>query len=120
MQKPNHFSTSTTRIIPKITWSDLYKQQYNMEVLEKNIDNLQIKLILHTQVLTAAFCARYVLDSYYATCEEDVDLIDFMYVLRHQPQITVEELEQAYDEYSPFHHANIINQQHIISPRCLT
>ena len=89
----------------KLTCSDLRnnKNKYSIEELERNISNLQIKIILTTQTLTADFCAKYVLDEYYATCLEDVYLIDFGYVLHHQPHITLEELEEAYDRFEPEH-----------------
>ena len=84
--------------IEVINWRDLYKKKYTMDVLEYNINNLQIKIILHTQILTADFCAKYILDELQATCTEDVYLIDFWYVLRHQPHITEKELDIALDK----------------------
>lgn len=81
----------------KIYCSDLFKNNnyYSVADLERNIDNLQIKIILHTQKLTAEFCAKYILNEEYASCEEDLDLITFGYVLRHQPHISSEELFAA-------------------------
>ena len=92
----------------KITCLDLLKNRnyYSIAELEQNIDHLQIKIILHTQKLTADFCAQYILDEYYATCEEDLDLFCIGYVLRHQPHISAEELEIACAKYTPMHHAN--------------
>jgi hypothetical protein len=87
----------------KITCFDLYKNKYNIDDLIENLKNLEIKIILQTQTLTADFCAKYVLDEYYATCLEDVYLIDFGYVLYHQKHITLEELSEAYDIHSPDH-----------------
>ena len=84
--------------IEVINWRDLYKKKYTMDVLEYNINNLQIKIILHTQILTADFCAQYILDEAQATCMEDLYLIDFWYVLRHQPHITEKELDMALDK----------------------
>ena len=81
----------------KINCRDLCRRQYSIAELEANIDNLQIKIILHTQVLTAEFCAKYILDEAHATCLEDVYLIDEGYVLTHQPHITKAELEAAVD-----------------------
>lgn len=82
---------------------DLRKKQYSMEVLENNINNLEIKTILHTQKLTADFCAKYILDEYYCTCMEDVYLIDYGYVLNHQPHITESELDESLAKFEPFH-----------------
>jgi hypothetical protein len=78
-----------------INCRDLYKKLYTMDILEHNINNLQIKIILHTQLLSADFCAKYILDESHCTCTEDVYLIDFWYVLHHQPHITEEELDRA-------------------------
>ena len=89
--------------IEVISWRDLYKKKYTMDVLEYNINNLQIKIILHTQILTADFCARYILDEYYCTCTEDSYLIDSGYVLYHQPHITEEELDMALEKWECFH-----------------
>ena len=93
----------------KLTCNDLRKNKnkYSIEELERNISNLQIKMILTTQTLTADFCAKYVLDEYYATCMEDVYLIDFGYVLYHQPHITQEELEEAYERFEPGHKGSL-------------
>ena len=35
--------------------------------------------------------------------DEDIDLISFYYVLRHQPHITEEELAIALKKYEPYH-----------------
>ena len=85
----------------KLTCSDLRnnRNKYSLVELEKNIDNLQIKIILTTQILNADFCAKYILDENRTTCEEDVWLIDIGYVLHHQPHITREDLEDKIDFY---------------------
>ena len=56
--------------------------------------------ILHTQTLTAEFCAKYILDEKRTTCIEDEYLIDIGYVLRHQKHIKREDLEYYYDLYN--------------------
>jgi hypothetical protein len=76
----------------KITFFDLKKYKYTIQELEDNINNLEIKHILHYQILNADFCAKYVLNERYASCMEDIYLIDIGYVLYHQPHITKEEL----------------------------
>jgi hypothetical protein len=44
---------------------DLYKNKYDISILEKNIMNLSGKTLLTTQHLTE-FCAKYILnDNYY-------------------------------------------------------
>jgi len=107
--KERKLSHINDNINKKLTCSDLRnnKNKYSIEELERNISNLQIKIILTTQTLTADFCAKYVLDEYYATCMEDVYLIDFGYVLYHQPHITREELEEAYEIFEPEHKGSI-------------
>ena len=84
----------------KITYEDLKKYKYTIEELEDNINNLEIKHILHYQILTPDFCAKYVLNERYASCMEDIYLIDVGYVLYHQPHITREELEEKVEKYS--------------------
>jgi hypothetical protein len=85
----------------KITNSDLRnnKNKYSLTELEANINNLQIKIVLNTQILNADFCAKYILDENRATCEEDLWLIDDGYVLTKQPHITREELEEKMELY---------------------
>ena len=71
---------------------DLYKQQYPIDILEKNIMNLSGKTLLHTQHLTAEFCAKYILnDNYYEGVEEDY-LYSGDFVLTKQKHITKEDL----------------------------
>ena len=71
---------------------DLYKQKYPLDILEKNIMNLSGKTLLHTQHLTAEFCAKYILnDNYYEGVEEDY-LYSGDYVLSKQKHITKEDL----------------------------
>ena len=78
----------------KLTYWDLIKNKYSMEELEANVNHLEIKHILHHQTLTAEFCAKYVLNEDYATCEEDLYLIDIGYVLYHQKHLTREMIEK--------------------------
>ncbi len=71
---------------------DLYKNKYQLDILEKNIMNLSGKTLLHTQYLTAEFCAKYILnDRFYEGVEEDY-LYTGDYVLKKQKHITKEEL----------------------------
>lgn len=78
---------------------DLRKNKYDIETLIRNINHLYIKTIVNTQILTAEFCVKYILDEKYMTCIEDTYLIDFNYVLQKQPHITEEELRREYDDY---------------------
>ena len=71
---------------------DLYKKKYQLDILEKNIMNLSGKTLLHTQHLTAEFCAKYILnDNYYEGVEEDY-LYSGDFVLQKQKHITKEDL----------------------------
>ena len=71
---------------------DLYKQKYQLDILEKNIMNLSGKTLLNTQYLTAEFCAKYILnDNYYEGVEEDY-LYSGDFVLKKQKHITKEDL----------------------------
>jgi hypothetical protein len=78
----------------KLTYFDIIKNKYSTEELEANLKHLEIKHILQYQTLTADFCAKYVLNEDYATCEEDLYLIDIGYVLYHQKHLTQEEIEK--------------------------
>ena len=83
----------------KINDYDLCKNKYDIDILIHNINHLYIKTIVNTQILTAEFCVKYILDEKYMTCIEDTYLIDFNYVLQKQPHITEEELRKEYDDY---------------------
>lgn len=76
---------------------DIRNRKYSLEVLERNIHNLSLKLLLRTQVLTADFCVEYILSEKYSSVEEtyicDGD------VLRLQPHISEEELMLAKERY---------------------
>lgn len=83
----------------KINDYDLRKNKYDIETLTRNINHLYIKTIVNTQILTAEFCVKYILDEKYMTCIEDTYLIDFNYVLQKQLHITEAELREEYDNY---------------------
>ena len=83
----------------RINDQDLRKNKYDIDTLVCNINHLYIKTIVNTQILTAKFCVKYILDEKYMTCIEDTYLIDFNYVLQKQPHITKEELRKEYDDY---------------------
>ena len=46
----------------KITTNNLYHAKYTMDVLEKNMDRLNKKVLLCTQTLTAEFCVKHILE----------------------------------------------------------
>jgi len=78
----------------------LYVHQYSMEKLIEHIDYLNTKTILMTQRnLSADFCARYILNEEYHISYEDHYSVDIDLVLRSQPQLSREELEDAIDQF---------------------
>ena len=50
----------------KITDRDLLnpnnKNKYSMDEIMENLDHLNVKFLLHTQILTEDFCVEYILD----------------------------------------------------------
>ncbi len=70
---------------------DLSKKKYPIDVLEKNIDYLSLKSLLHWQTLDAEFCKKYVLNEDYQTAEEYY-AITLEYVLKKQPHLKMEDL----------------------------
>jgi len=82
----------------KLTYWDIITTKYSIEELEASIKWLEIKHLLHHQTLTAEFCAKYVLNEAYASCEEDIYLIDIDYILYHQKHLTREEIEKKCEE----------------------
>jgi hypothetical protein len=79
-----------------ITNSSLRRNKYSIAELEKYIDKLNMKTIVNTQILTIAFCVKYILNEDYAQCNEEVDLLTLDYVEYNQPHIDCEELSKAY------------------------
>jgi hypothetical protein len=79
-----------------LTDQDLIKNKngYSIQELETSVDNLSVKYLLNYQILTAEFCAKYILNDYCATCQEDTYICSG-YVLRKQPHLTQEELSAA-------------------------
>ena len=51
--------------------TDLIHTTYTIAELEASIDHLSVKYLLNYQTLTAEFCAKYILNDYCATCQED-------------------------------------------------
>jgi hypothetical protein len=72
-------------------------RQYDISVLEKNINNLSLNTLLYTQKLTSDFCAKYILSENYASCVEET-YICIGDVLSAQKHITKKELLEALDK----------------------
>ena len=79
-----------------LTNDDIEKNKYSIEELEKNIGPLSMTMLVNYQILTADFCAKYILD------EDNMerDRLDYWYVLRKQPHITREELLESMKKYN--------------------
>lgn len=81
----------------KITNSDLKqnKYHYNENIIEKNIENLNLKIILNTQKLSANFCVKYILNLNTDGGDEDNYLFDATYILNKQQHISENEWDDA-------------------------
>ena len=80
----------------KITTNNLYHAKYTMDVLEKNMDRLNKKVLLCTQTLTAEFCVKHILEMDIDSGSEDSYIFDKNYILERQEHITEEEFYTAY------------------------
>ena len=78
--------------------SDLRINKYDIKTLERNVDNLNMKTCVNTQILTAEFCVKYVLNEDYMSCIEDTYCIDSGYVLKRQPHLTYAEILHEYSK----------------------
>jgi hypothetical protein len=86
---------------------DLRNIKYDIQTLEKNVDFINMKTCVNTQILTAEFCVKYVLNENYMSCIEDTYCIDKGYVLKRQPHISEEELMHEYSKINDgegYHH----------------
>ena len=81
--------------IPRIELN-LRSNKYDIETLEKNVDYINMKTCVNTQILTAEFCVKYILNEDYMSCIEDTYCIDKGYVLRRQPHLTNEDIMREY------------------------
>jgi len=80
---------------------DLIQRAYSLAELEASVDNLSVRYLLNYQKLDAAFCAKYILNDYCATCQEDT-YISTGDVLHKQPHLTRAELNAACLLYKTF------------------
>jgi hypothetical protein len=76
----------------------LRQHKYDIATLTANVDHLDMKTCVNTQILTAEFCVKYVLNEDYMSCIEDTYCIDIGYVLRRQPHLTREEIWSEYEK----------------------
>ena len=70
----------------------LLKNKYEIDVLERNVEKLDKKILLATQELTAEFCIKYIWAPDTDSGSEDSYIYDFTYILDFQPHLTEDEL----------------------------
>jgi len=76
---------------------DLYNKKYDRKILKKNIYALKLIDILKTQTIDVTFAVRYILNKKYQL--NDDDNLTAPDVLKYQPHITYEDLQNALYEY---------------------
>ena len=69
--------------------------KYSVTDLEKSIKNLNKKILLVTQNLTADFCVKYILDLDIDNGSEDSYIYDIDYIIDFQRHITPDDMRNA-------------------------
>lgn len=82
----NNKSTLKMKLIDEDLLNNKY--YYSIELLEKNVDHLNKKILLSTQKLTAEFCIKYILDDNIDGGSEDTYIFDVGYILEFQKHLT--------------------------------
>jgi len=87
---------------------DLHNHKYDYETLKKHIYQVSMMDVLKTQILTPAFCVKYILNPRYQFTHEEKQLTSED-VLHYQPHINKFELKRAmltfdsdYDSFEDF------------------
>ena len=63
---------------------DLYNNKFNINILIKNINKLDLNTILSTQKLTVDFCINYIMnEEYQCFSEEDIDIFQILKKQKH-------------------------------------
>ena len=75
---------------------DLHNKKYDMVTLEQHVNELDMKTCVNTQILSAEFCVKYILNEDYMSCIEDTYCLDYSYVLHRQPHLTKEDIMREY------------------------
>ena len=73
----------------------LLKHKYDLFTLERNVNKLDKKILLATQVLSAEFCIKHIWDPDTESGSEDSYIYDIDYILSFQKQLTREQLAGA-------------------------
>ena len=76
---------------------DLYNKKYDRETLKNNIYSVKLIDILKTQTIDVIFAVRYILNYKYQLIEEDK--LTSKDVLKYQPHIRYDQLQNALDTY---------------------
>lgn len=74
--------------------NDLYNNQYDYETLKTNIYAVSLIDILKTQILTADFCIKYILNKNFQLADEDQN-INIALVKHMQPHLTEDDFVRA-------------------------
>ena len=76
---------------------DLYNKQYDRKTLKEHIYEVKLIDIVKTQKIDVTFAVRYILNAKYQLHEDD-NIIAPM-IIKYQPHITYEELQNALVNY---------------------
>jgi hypothetical protein len=76
---------------------DLYNKQYDRKTLKEHIYEVKLIDIIKTQKIDVTFAVRYILNTKYQLHEDD-NIIAPM-IIKYQPHITYEELQNALVNY---------------------
>jgi len=76
---------------------DLYNKKYDRETLKNNIYSVKLIDILKTQTIDVIFAVRYILNYKYQLIDEDK--LTSKDVLKYQPHITYDQIQNALDSY---------------------
>ena len=76
---------------------DLYNKQYDRKTLKEHIYDVKLIDIIKTQKIDVTFAVRYILNTKYQLHEDD-NIIAPM-IIKYQPHITYEELQNALVNY---------------------
>ena len=63
------------------------KNKYTIEEILDNVDHLNVKFLLYTQILDEDFCVEYILDMRMNSGDEDSYLLCEDYILECQPHL---------------------------------
>ena len=82
-----------------LTDSDLCNETYSLDILKKHINNLNKKVVLSTQKLTAQFCVKFILDTAIVSGNQESGVYTKEHILRLQTHISNQEFDKYYLEY---------------------